>query len=63
MAVLGLCWCKGFSLVAASKDYSIVPCLGFSLQYLPVAENGLWGTWASAVAARGLLSTGSIAVA
>ena len=34
LAVLGLRCCEGFSLVAASQDYSLLPCWGFSLWWL-----------------------------
>ena len=66
------------SLVAASRGYSSLRCTGFSLQWLLLLQSTgsmragfrSCGTWAqqlwhvgSAVAARGLQSTGSVAVA
>ena len=51
LAVLGFCCCTGFSLVAVSRAYS------------PVAMRGPLYTVASLVAASGLQSTGSAAMA
>ena len=34
LAVLGLCCCVGFSVVAASGGYSSLRCAGFSLRWL-----------------------------
>ena len=31
LPVLGLHFCLGFSLVVASRGYSLLPCMGFSL--------------------------------
>ena len=51
-AVLGLCWSSGFSLVAASKGCSLVTVLeALSVLVSLVAEHGLLGKQASAVAA------------
>ena len=59
-AVLGLCWSSGFSLVAASKGCSLVTVLeALSVLVSLVAEHGLLGKQASAVAAHGLSSCGS----
>ena len=56
-AVLGLCWSSGFSLVAASKGCSLVTVLeALSVLVSLVAEHGLLGKQASAVAAHGLSS-------
>ena len=58
--MLGLCCCKGFSLVAESGGYSlaVVGRLLIAVAY-PVAEHGLPGTQASVAAARGLRGYGS----
>ena len=55
LAVLGLHCCMGFSLGAASGNYSIVQVCG-------LVEQGLQSTWAS-VAGGSLQSTGSTVVA
>ena len=62
-AVLGLCCCTGFSLVAVNGGYSLVavPGLLITLASL-VEEHGLQGAQASAVVAPGLQSTGSVVV-
>ena len=65
-AMLGLHPCMGFSLVADGEGYSLLQCMGLSLQWLlclrstsssrwaaVVADPRLWST-ASAVAMRGL---------
>ena len=44
----------GFSLVAASRSYSLVAVKGLIAVASLVAELGLLGTWASVVAASGL---------
>ena len=64
LAVLGLCCCVGFSLVAESGGYSLAVVLGLPIAetYL-VVKRGLKGTRASVVLAPGLYSAGSIAVA
>ena len=55
LAVLGLCCCTGFSLVAASGGYSPVAVPGLLIVVASlVAEPGLSGSWASVVAAPGL---------
>ena len=58
--MLGLCCCKGFSLVAESGGYSlaVVGRLLIVVAY-PVAEHGLPGTQASVATARGLRGYGS----
>ena len=57
--VLGLCCCVGFFLVGASGDYSLLWCIGFSLLWLLVSQQGLQGAQASVAAACGLGSSGS----
>ena len=60
LAVLGLCCCAGFSPAAASGGYSLVEVRGLLTAVSSLAvEHGLWGTPASAAAARGLRSCGS----
>ena len=39
LAVLGLCCCVGFSVVAASGGYSSLRCAGFSLRWLLLLLN------------------------
>ena len=64
LAVLDLCCCAGFSLVAASRGYSPGVMRGlFTAVASLVAEHGLQGPRASVVVAPRLQSTGSIAVA
>ena len=54
LAVLGLCCCAGFSLVAVSESYSLVAVCGLlKVVASPVAEHGFWamsfsscGMWA-----------------
>ena len=59
LAVLGLCRCAGFSLVAASRDYSSVLVHGLLIAMVSlVAEHWLQGTQASVAAV-----CGSVAVA
>ena len=41
---LGLCCCTGFSLVLASGSYSLLWCMGFSLQQLLSLQGT--GSWA-----------------
>ena len=54
LTVLGLCCCKDFSLVLGSGDHSPVGVCGLLIVVAPlVAEQGLWGTRASAVTAWG----------
>ena len=46
-SVRGLCCYRGFSLVAMSRDYSIVVVLGLLVEVASLAvEHRLWGTWA-----------------
>ena len=48
LAVLGLRCCMGFSLVAASRGYSLVTVRGLLIvAAFLVVEHTLWGTWAS----------------
>ena len=58
LAVLGLRWCMGFSLVAASGGYSLGAVEGL----LPAVVLSLWSV-GSGVVAPGLHSTGSTVVA
>ena len=52
-----LCCCVGFSLVVASRGYSLVAILGLLIAVASlVVEYGGEGTWASVVAARGFSS-------
>lgn len=60
LTVLGLRCCSGFSLVAASRGYSLVAVHRLLIEVAsPVAENRLQGVRASVVVAPGLQSTGS----
>ena len=59
LAVLGLCCCMGFSLVASSRSYSLVVVCGLLIAVASlVAEHRLYDERASVVAAPGLQSTG-----
>ena len=59
LAALGLCALRGLSLVASVGYSLVVVCrLLITVTSLGV-EHGLWGAWASAVAARGLSSCSS----
>ena len=54
LAALGLCCCRGLSLVAVSGGYSSLQCVGFSLRWLLLlwstgsrrAGFSICGTWA-----------------
>ena len=59
MAALGLPLLRGLSLVAASRDYSLLRCSGFSLQWLLLLHSTGSRCEASVVAALGLSSCGS----
>ena len=51
LAVMGLRWCRGFSLVAASTGYSLVVMCGLLIVVASLAvEHGLMGARASVVA-------------
>ena len=65
MAALGLHCCAGFSLVAVSRGYSlaVVRELLTAVATSLVAEQGLYGAWASVGAPPGLWSAGLIVVA
>lgn len=54
LAILGLCCCTSFSVVALSSGSSSLQRAGFSLRWLLVAEHT--GMWASVVEAHGLIS-------
>ena len=55
LAVLGLPCCSGFSLVAASRGYSLIAMQRFLIVVASLAaERRLWGAQASVVAAPGL---------
>ena len=55
MAVLGVCFCMGFSLVAATGQYSGVAVHGFLIVLASLAaQHRLSDAQASGVAARGL---------
>ena len=61
--MLGLCCCEGFPLVVVSGRYSLVAVHGLlTVVASLVEEYGLYGMWASAVAARGLRSCGTWAL-
>ena len=63
LAVLGLHWYVNFSVVAVSRNYSVVAVLELLLaKESLVMEFGLQGARASVVAAPGLYSTGSVVV-
>ena len=47
-----------FSLVVASRGYSLVAIHGFQVASL-VAEHRFWGAWASVVVVHGLSNCGS----
>ena len=54
---------QGFFASFSNGDYSLVAVGGLLIAVIsPVAEVGLQGSWAPAVAVPGLQSTGSIAV-
>ena len=58
--MLGLRCCAGSFLVVASGSYSLVSVCGLlTVVASLVAEQGLWGTQASVVAARGLSICGT----
>ena len=57
LVVLGLRCCPSFS--PASRGHSSLQCMGFSLQWLLIAEHGFYSALASAVVACGLMSCGS----
>ena len=63
LAVLGLRYCVGFSLVVESGGYSLTVMLGLPVAETSLVKRGLKGTRASVVVAPGLYSAGSIAVA
>ena len=52
----------GLCLVAASRDYSSLRCVDSHCGGFSCCEAQALGTWASAVAAHGLQSTGSVVV-
>ena len=61
-----LCWVfiagSGLCFFIASGGYSAVVKRGFLTAVASLMDHGLQGTWVSVVAARGLWSTGSVAV-
>ena len=60
LAVLGLCCCVGFSLVVASRSYTLVAVRGLLVAVASlVAEHRVCGIWASVVVARGLSGCGA----
>ena len=60
LALLGLRCCAGFSLVVASGgNFLVAVCRLLIAVASLVAEQRLWGSWASVVAAHGLSSWGS----
>ena len=61
LAVLGLCCCTGFSLVAASGGYSLVVS-GLFIAVASLVERRLQGMQASVVVAHGLSSCDSQAL-
>ena len=63
LTVLSPCCCVDFSLVAASRGYSLLQWMGFSLQWLLLyTEHRLQGVQASVVAIYGFSSCGSWAL-
>ena len=63
LAVLGVHWCTGFSLVVLNWGFSLVAVCRLLIAATSfVAEYKLWGSWASRVSARGLSSFGSAAL-
>ena len=64
LAVLGLRCCSGFSLVAASRGYTLVAAWGFLPAVAsPCVEHGLQGEWVGLAAAPpGLWHAGSVAL-
>ena len=61
--MLGLRCLSGFSLVVASRGYSVVAVLGLlAPEASLVAEHGLWAAWASVAVACGLSSCHSWAL-
>ena len=63
MAVLGLCCCAQAFLVVASRGYSLLRCVGFSLRWLLLLRSIGSRHTGSVVVARGLQSTSSVVVA
>ena len=61
-AVLRLHYCVGFSLVAPSRDYSLVAVLRLFTALASLVEHGFLGEQALVVAVPRLQSTGSIVV-
>ena len=59
MAVLSLPCCTCFSLVVASQGYSLLQCVGFSMQCLLFCRAQVLGTQASVVAAHRLITCGA----
>ena len=51
LSIFWLC-CSGFSLVVESRGYSLLQCVGFSLQGLLLCAAWALGQWASVVAAH-----------
>ena len=61
LAVLGLCCCVGFSLVAASSGSSLVVVHGLFIAVASlIVQHGLQSCQASVIVAPGLESTGSM---
>ena len=71
LAVLGLCCCAWAFSSCGEQGYSLLPCAGFSLQWLLLLQStgsrcvgfSRCGTQASVVVACGLQSAGSVVVA
>ena len=62
LAVLGPHCCSGFSLVLASRGFSLAAVPGFLTAVALVARHTLRGSQASVIAAHGLSSWGSLAL-
>ena len=58
MAVLGLCCCIDFSLIAMSRDYSLIVVCGLLIEAAFLVVK----TWASQVVAHGFNNCGSQAL-
>ena len=57
--MLGLHCCTDFSLVSASRSFSLVEVCGLLIAVASVVQHGLQGAWTSVVGAHGLGSCSS----
>ena len=59
LAVLGLCGCAGFSLVAEGGGYSLVVVHGLLVAVVSLVERGLYACWLQWALEHGLRSCGT----